>query len=116
MRYHSEQCHFPEQSNIEESHCIQGTRNSQLIHKSSSSSSSSSPSSSIKSGALIGLFHKACHSNSTATFKPLLSKFHFNTVLQLSPASLHSEISEPTFCTNFSYCLHVCISYISYHP
>jgi len=112
-RYHSKQCHFPEHSHLQESLCIHGTRISWLIHK-ASSSSSSLPSSSAKSEALIYLFHKACHFSSIDTFKPILSKFHFNTVLQLTPASLHSENSEPIFCMNFSFSLHLHMSYISY--
>jgi hypothetical protein len=110
-RYHSEQYHFREHSNLQEISRFQGTRISWLIHKISSSTSSFT-----KKEALIDLFHIACHFNSIHTFKTLLSKFHFNTVLQLSPASLHSEISKPTFCMISSFCLYVNMSYISYHP
>jgi len=113
MRYHSKHCHFPEHSNLPELSCFHGTRISWMILK---ASSSSTPSSSAKNKSLIALFHKACHFNSIDTYKPLLSKFHFITVLQLTPASLHSENSEPTFCKNFSLCLHVHMSYVSYHP
>ena len=115
--YHSEQCQFPVHSNLPELGCFHITRISWLILRASSSSSSSPPPPSppppslfIKSEALIVLFHKACHFNSIATFKPHLSKFHFNTVLQLTPADLHSENSEPTLSYEFlilSTCAHV---------
>jgi hypothetical protein len=63
-RYHSEQCHFPEHSILQESHSIHGTRISWLIHKASSSISST------KSDALIHVHHKACPFNSIAILNP----------------------------------------------
>ena len=113
MRYHSKQCHYPEHSNLPEFSCFHGTRISWMILK---ALSSSTPLLSAKSKSLIALFHNACHFNSIAKFKSLLSKFHFNTVLQITSASLHSENSKPTICINFSFHLHEHISYISYHP
>ena len=112
MRYHSKQCHFPEHKNLPELICFHGTWISWLILK----ASSSSPLTSTKSESLIALFHKACQFNSIDTYKPLLSKSHFITLLQLSPTSLHSDNSEPNSCKNFSFCLHVYMSCSSYHP
>jgi hypothetical protein len=59
---------------------------------------------------------KICHFNSIVTFKAYLFKFHFTNILQLKSASLHSEISKLTFSMNFSFCLHVHMSYVSFDP